>query len=85
MATTTNPTTPRVCPKDCSRCTMPQQMYCAAQLSFNAFEAYNSILQRMDVIEDTIRGLQPNKDALIMPMSEAQEGSGATKIDSQDN
>lgn len=66
MADVINPT-PRICPKDCRKCPMQQQMFCSAQLSFNAFEVMNGIIMRLDEIESSVRCLNAQKGDLAFP------------------
>lgn len=65
MATENTTTLPqRGCPKDCRRCSYVQQMFCAAQLSFDAFGVMNSIYTKLDEIEAKVKSLCDEMDAL---------------------
>ena len=54
----------RVCPKDCRRCTFHQQVFCASQMSFNAFEVMNEILKRIDELGAKVQKLQGSEELL---------------------
>ena len=65
---------PRPCPKDCRKCTMAQQICCAALLSFQSFEVMNGIIQRLDIqsqriseLESRISVIQSSETELAAP------------------
>ena len=85
----------RKCPMDCARCSLRQNMYCAAQIGLSSHEAINRLTDRLTVVEKKLSGilLRVDKvvaglealqtDLLLEPM--AQEGEEAQTIDSQNN
>ena len=44
----------RVCPKDCRMCSMQQQVFCSAQMSFNMFEVMSNVLSRIEELEKKV-------------------------------
>lgn len=54
----------RPCPKDCTKCGFQQHAFCAARMSFMAFDALNAILQRLDAQQTEIGELARRIDAL---------------------
>lgn len=54
----------RPCPKDCTKCGFQQHAFCAARMSFMAFDALNAILQRLDAQQTEIGELTKRIDAL---------------------
>lgn len=48
---------PRPCPKDCSRCSLQHQVYCATKMTFDSFAVMNVIIQRLDRQQQTIDAL----------------------------
>ena len=63
----------RSCPKDCRRCNMAQQVYCATSLTFNSYEVMSRIMERLDRIEDNIRMMQGTGSDLLNPHTENLE------------
>ena len=60
----------RPCPKDCRRCPMPQQVCCAAMLSFQAFEVMDAVIRRLDAQSADIAALARRLDAIQAPEAE---------------
>ena len=54
----------RPCPKDCRRCSMPQQIYCASMLSFQSFEVMDAIIQRLDRQSQRLDGFEEKLAAI---------------------
>lgn len=48
----------RPCPKDCSKCSMPHQIYCTAKMTFDSFAVMNVIIQRLDIQSQRIADLE---------------------------
>ena len=66
------------CTGDCSRCSFPQQVYCAARHGHAIMNNQKAIVERLDRIDQSLAALAaPN--GLINPMedSSAQEDPGA--------
>lgn len=63
----------RSCPKDCRRCSMAQQVYCATSLTFNSYEVMSRIMERLDRIEDNMRMMQGSGSDLLNPHTENLE------------
>lgn len=72
--------TQRACPKDCRMCTMQQQMFCSAQMSFNMFEVMSNIMSKLDELGNTVKCLKSTGDLATPPRSRKKEisqmGSG---------
>ena len=63
------------CPKDCSKCSMGHQIYCAAQMTFNSFSVMNGIIQRLDIqsqriadLEQRVAAIQSTEGEFASPM-----------------
>ena len=54
----------RPCPKDCRRCPMPQQICCAAMLSFQAFDVMNGIIQRLNAQAQCLADFEAKLEAI---------------------
>ena len=67
------------CPRDCKKCNLPQQMYCAAQMSLSTMDSVQSLSDRFDAFVAKINGMLEGQ-ALVEP--KAQEGAAVQKIDS---
>ena len=67
------------CPRDCKRCNLPQQAYCAAQMSLSTMDTVQSLSDRFDAFVAKINGLFASQ-ALVAP--NAQEGAAVQRIDS---
>ena len=67
------------CPRDCKRCSLLQQSYCAAQIALSTMEMIQHLSERFDAIVGQINGLT-EKVRMIAP--EAQEGVAVQIIDS---
>ena len=68
---------PRPCPHDCRKCTMQQQIYCTAQMTFNAFEQMNKMQEQMQAMEgklteldQKVNAIQSSEAELAIPMSD---------------
>ena len=48
----------RPCPKDCSKCTMAHQIYCTAKMTFDSFNVFSQIIQRLDIQSQRIADLE---------------------------
>lgn len=55
---------PRPCPKDCSRCSLQHQVYCATKMTFDSFAVMNVIIQRLDRQQQTIDALSERLAAI---------------------
>ena len=63
------------CTGDCLRCSFQQQMYCSAQRTYAILNNQESIVNRLDILEDMLSRFDA-KD--IIPLEDnAQKGSGA--------
>jgi len=57
QVTKQNEQTTRACPKDCRKCSWQQQVFCSAQLSFNAFGLVNGVYSHLVQIEEGLKSL----------------------------
>ena len=64
---------PRACPKDCRRCGMAQQIYCATSLSFNLYEMMTRAQDRLDAIESKMTAIQGAGRELVSPVAKSME------------
>lgn len=64
------------CTGDCLRCSMQQQVYCAAQRSYAMMENQRAFAARLDAIERTLERIA-SPDNLIPLKGEAQNAVGA--------
>ena len=55
---------PRPCPKDCSRCSLQQQVFCSASMMFRSFDVMNAVIQRLDRQQQTIDTLSQRLAAI---------------------
>ena len=63
------------CTGDCLKCSFQQQMYCSAQRTYAILNNQESIVNRLDILEDMLSRFE-SKD--IIPLEDsAQKGSGA--------
>ena len=62
--TTKNEDMPRVCPKDCKLCTLTQQVYCGAQLSFNSYTIFERIITTMAAMADEVKRMKEDISSL---------------------
>lgn len=69
----------RECPRDCKKCTMPQQVYCAAQIALSTMNMVQSLSEKFDAIVGQVNGIQ-KQVGMIAPI--AQEGEAVQIIDS---
>jgi len=65
----------KVCPRDCKLCTMPQQAYCASQMSLSTMDMVKAISDRLDAFM-----VQFQPESFVEP--KAQEGEAVQTIDS---
>ena len=84
----------RKCPMDCARCSLRQNMYCAAQIGLSTHELIIRLMERIEALEGKIHGIigkvddlterldALQADMLLEPM--AQEREAVHTIDSQD-
>ena len=54
----------RPCPKDCRKCSWPQQICCSAMMSFQMFEVMNSVITRIDLQSQRIYELEQRLTAI---------------------
>lgn len=74
----------RVCPKDCRRCNMAQQIFCATSLTFNSYEVMSKLWERMDSIERKIDAIQNAESEFLSPVaSESIVGGTITHQDGE--
>lgn len=70
----------RVCPKDCRMCSMQQQTFCSAQMSFNMFDVLSNVITKLDGLESIVKCLKQNEILALPPRSRkkdiSQVGSG---------
>ena len=66
----------KTCTGDCLRCTMQQQVYCAAQRSYAMMENQRAFAARLEAIERALDRLA-TPDNLIPLKDEAQSSGGA--------
>lgn len=69
----------RKCPRDCKKCSMPQQVYCAAQIALSTMDMVQSLSERFEGFVGQINGLQ-KQIGMFAPI--AQEGEAVQIIDS---
>ena len=67
------------CPRNCKACNLPQQMYCAAQMSLSTMDMVKSLSDKIDAIVGQLSGLLDTQ-SLVEP--EAQQGAAVQTIDS---
>lgn len=74
-----------VCKGDCLECTREQRLYCSSQHSRQSFIMLNSVIERMESLEQTLNGMKLKLDAsdkgVFNPLavSVAQSEGGADK------
>lgn len=59
----------RVCPKDCRRCNMAQQIFCSTSLTFNSYEVMKVLWERLIDIERKIDSLQNGDSEFMSPVT----------------
>lgn len=59
----------RVCPKDCRKCNMAQQIFCATSLTFNSYEVMSKLWERMGDIERKIDAIQSSESEFLSPVT----------------
>lgn len=59
----TEQSSPRPCPKDCSKCSSQQQVFCSSQMCFYLVEKVSSVEKRLDAMIGQI-------DLLLLKLSE---------------
>ena len=67
----------KVCSGDCLKCSLQQQVYCAAQHGHAIMAVMPLLVARMDRIEAAISGFAPREEIINPLKIEAQNGSGA--------
>ena len=79
MAEQNNTTTPRPCPKDCRRCGMQQQIFCAAQLGYMQYEqnnilreSFNALEEKLNTLAKKIEAIQCSEAELAIPLSNSE-------------
>lgn len=65
----------KTCTGDCLRCSLQQQIYCAAQRSYAMMENQRSFAARLEEISHKLDGIT-NQEAII-PLGGAQNAGGA--------
>lgn len=63
---------PRMCPKDCSKCSFQQHAFCAAQMSFYLMEKVHNLEGKIDTLNSKIEHLESSKNQsvdLINPLA----------------
>ena len=80
---------PRPCPHDCRKCSMQQQIFCTAQMTYNAFEQMNKMQEQMQAMQNHVADLNKKVDAiqsseaeLAIPMSEETPASSTPSTSS---
>lgn len=66
----------KTCTGDCLQCSVPQQIYCAAQHGHAAMAALPAIVSRLDRLEAAL-GRFGQTPEIINPLQDAQQGTGA--------
>lgn len=59
----------KVCPKDCRRCNLAQQIFCATSLTFNSYEVMSKIWNRLEEIEQKVDSIKSPESGLISPIT----------------
>lgn len=67
----------RVCPKDCRKCNMAQQIFCATSLTFNSYEVMSKLWERMGDIERKIDAIQSSESEFLSPVTHENDADGA--------
>ena len=67
------------CPRNCRSCNLPQQAYCAAQMSLSTMDMVKALSDKIDALMGQMSGLLDTQ-SLVEP--KAQEGAAVQKIDS---
>ena len=68
----------KVCSGDCLKCSLQQQVYCAAQHGHAIMAVMPVLVARLDRIEAAISGFAPQNNEIINPLKiDAHNGSGA--------
>ena len=63
------------CTGDCLKCSFQQQVYCSAQRTYAIMNNQESIVNRLDILEDMLSRFDTKE---IIPLEDsAQKGSGA--------
>ena len=71
------------CQGNCMMCSMPQQVYCASQMTYNLSNVVAAFGDRMTEMETTVKMIKERIAGDVTP-TKHKKGSGATTIDSQD-
>jgi len=70
------------CTGDCLKCSMQQQIYCAAQHGHVIFERQRALEERLDRLAAAVARLAPPGDMISPVFSDAQKDSGAENRES---
>ena len=65
-----------VCPKDCRKCNMAQQIFCATSLTFNSYEVMSKLWERMGEIERKIDAIQNAESEFLSPVTHENVSGG---------
>lgn len=66
---------PRPCPQDCSKCSMPQQVYCTSKMLFDLSRAYQEQRQQLASVVSAVAAIREQlkptaaTDQLSIPFS----------------
>ena len=71
------------CQGNCMMCSMPQQVYCASQMTYNLSNVVAAFGDRMTAMEDAVRKIEERIGGNVTP-TKHKKGSGVVTIDSQD-
>ena len=66
----------RVCPKDCRRCNMAQQIFCATSLTFNSYEVMSKLWERINDIDRKIDAIQSSESEFLSPVAGENDSAG---------
>ncbi len=72
-------TTPRGCPQDCTKCSLVQHAYCAAQMALNSFPNFDAILAKLSELQEDVAELKAGRTELAQPdpKKAQRKGGGA--------
>ena len=63
----------KTCPHDCTRCTMMQQILCAAQFSRMNAESMRNLEERLELMDDKLKKLVGDNGGVFNPMADEEE------------
>lgn len=66
----------RVCPKDCRRCNMAQQIFCSTSLTFNLYDVMSKVWDRMSSIESKIDAIKNAESEFLTPLMDENDEVG---------